>query len=422
MTRREWLALVAATPLLKAAPQVQGSAKPAPVSPVTIARATSYDNKVVTDAVAAMFKQLGGIEKLVANKTVGIKLNLTGAPTSRKDNISPGITHWTHPAVVGAVTYLVGKAGAKRIRILESGANTNEPLVDFLTKGDFDVKAIQNAAKLVEFENTVNLGLGKKYSRMPVGAGAYMFPAWDMNHSYEDLDVFISIGKLKHHGTAGITLSMKNLFGCLPASIYGGDAGVDEPNENPKTNRAQVGHNGNRAPAKSSPGELNFGANHDGGYRMPRIITDLVAARPIHLAMIDGIESIAGGELPNRANLTKPNVLIAGFNPVCTDAVGVAVMGYNPRGERGDTAFPRCDNTFTLAEQRGLGSTDLKQIDLRGLPLDKAIYYYEAMRPKAPASPAQPGQPGGQPGQPGGQPGQQRQPGQPAPQGQRPPA
>ncbi len=386
--------MAAAAPLLKAVPQTQGSAKPAPISPVTIARAASYDNKVVTDAVATMFKQLGGIEKLVANKTVGIKLNLTGLPTNRKDGISPGITHWTHSAVVGAATYLIGKAGAKRIRILESGFNTPEPLEEYMTKGDCDVKAIQTAAKNVEFENTVGLGLGKKYSRLPVGPGAFMFPAWDMNHSYDELDVFVSIGKLKHHGTAGITLSMKNLFGCLPLSIYGGDAGVDEPNEKPNMNRGLVGHNGNRPPSKCSPGEINFGANHDAGYRMPRIIVDLVAARPIHLAIIDGIESIAGSELPGRSNLTKPNVLIAGFNPVCTDAVGVAVMGYNPRGQRGDIAFPRCDNTFTLGEERGIGSTDLKQIDLRGLPLDKAIYYYEAMRPKPPAAPAaQPGQP-----------------------------
>jgi len=31
---------------------------------------------------------------------------------------------------------------------------------------------------------------------------------------------------------------MKNLYGCTPASIYGNDAGEDEPNESPKSNRA----------------------------------------------------------------------------------------------------------------------------------------------------------------------------------------
>jgi uncharacterized protein (DUF362 family) len=393
MNRREWLAMVAATPLLRAAPQLQGSAKPAPVSPVAIARAATYNSQEVTAAVATMFKQLGGIEKLVANKTVVIKLNLTGTPTDRKDNLSPGLTHWVHPSVCGAVTSLIGKAGAKRIRIVESrGRGATELLEDYVAAGDWDVKAIRNAAKNVEFENTAGLGFGKKYARMPVGPGAYMFPAWDMNHSYEENDVFVTIGKMKNHGVAGITLSMKNLFGCLPLSIYGNDAGVDEPNEHPTANRSAVGHTGKRAPSKCSPGELNFGTNNDGGYRMPRIVVDLVAARPVHLAIIDGIESIAGSELPRNVNLAKPNVLIAGFNPVCTDAVGCAVMGYNPRATRGDPGFPRSDNQFVLAEQRGLGSTDLKHIDIRGLPLEKALYYYESVRPRQTLP--QPGQPG----------------------------
>ena len=43
----------------------------------------------------------------------------------------------------------------------------------------------------------------------------------------------MSMAKLKNHATCGVTLSMKNCFGITPASIYGDDAGVDEPNENP---------------------------------------------------------------------------------------------------------------------------------------------------------------------------------------------
>ena len=39
------------------------------------------------------------------------------------------------------------------------------------------------------------------------------------------------MAKLKNHETCGVTLSMKNIFGMTPASIYGDDAGRDEPNE-----------------------------------------------------------------------------------------------------------------------------------------------------------------------------------------------
>ncbi len=136
---------------------------------------------------------------------------------------------------------------------------------------------------------------------------------------------------------------------------------------------------GNRAPSKCSPGELHFGANHDPGYRMPRVISDLVAAMPIHLAIIDGVESQAGGELPRGATRpVKPGVLIAGMNPVCTDTVAAAVMGYNPRASRGEPGFPKCDNQLVLAEQRGLGSCDLKRIDVRGVSIEQAMYKYDA--------------------------------------------
>jgi len=374
MTRREWLAMVAATPLLKAAPGPEA----APAAPVALAKATSYDDDI-TAKLKIMFDQLGGIEKLVKNKTVTVKLNLTGPATNFVNGRPPQFSHWSHPALAGAAAHLFGRAGARRVRFVESGANTTMPLEEFIAKADWDVKALQNAAKLVEFENTVNLGKGKKYVRMQVGPGAYMFPAWDVNQVYADTDVFVSMGKLKNHGICGVTLSMKNLYGCTPASIYGGDAGEGEPNENPRSNRAAVGHMGTRAPSRSAPGELSFGASHDPGYRMPRVISDLVAAMPIHLSIIDGVESIAGAELP-RANTrpVHPGVLIAGTNPVCTDTVATALMGYNPRASRGEPGFPKCDNQLVLAEQRGLGTCDLKRIEVRGVSIEQAMYKYDA--------------------------------------------
>jgi uncharacterized protein (DUF362 family) len=112
---------------------------------------------------------------------------------------------------------------------------------------------------------------------------------------------------------------------------------------------------------------------------MPRVVSDLVAAMPIHLSIIDGVESIAGGELPRAGTRqVKPGLLIAGMNPVCTDSVAAAVMGYNPRASRGEPGFPKCDNQLVLAEQRGLGTSDLKRIEVRGVSIDQALYKYDA--------------------------------------------
>ena len=81
-------------------------------------------------------------------------------------------------------------------------------------------KDFAGAATRVEFENTNFLGSGKTYARFMVPRGGLMYAGYDLNHSYRDTDVFISLAKLKEHRTAGVTLSMKNCFGITPCTIY----------------------------------------------------------------------------------------------------------------------------------------------------------------------------------------------------------
>jgi uncharacterized protein (DUF362 family) len=377
MTRREWIAMIAAAPLVSAADNPQ-----APAAPVSIAKCASYDEDV-TAKLATLFDQLGGLERVVKNKTVTVKLNMTGAPSQRFQGLAPAITHYTHPKLVGAAAYLMARAGARRIRFVESAWATGGPLEDVMLDSGWNVRALQSAAGStggVEFENTNALGKSKKYARFPVPGSAYMYPAYDLNQAYHDTDVFVSMAKLKNHATCGVTLSLKNCFGIIPASIYGDDAGEHEPNESPTRGRLRVGHEGRRQPSQSAPQELHFGENHDPGYRVPHIVADLSAARPIDLQIIDGVESIAGGEGPwiGGIRVVKPGVLIAGLNPVCTDAVATAAMGYDPRATRGTAPFETCDNTLLLAEGHGVGTTDLKRIDVRGVSIEQALFRFRS--------------------------------------------
>jgi uncharacterized protein (DUF362 family) len=353
-------------------------ASAAPASPVAIARCVSYDEDV-TARLAPMFDQLGGLERLVRAKTVTIKVNMTGSPGMRVRGKAPALTHYTHPKVLGATAYLMSRAGARRIRFVESAWASAGPLEEMMLDAGWNVRQLAAAAPVVEFENINALGKHKQYARFPVPGNAYMYPAYDLNQALEQTDVLVSVAKLKNHATCGVTLSLKNCFGNLPASIYGDDAGRDEPNEKPASGRDLVGHQGTRQPSKSAPQELHFGASHDPGYRVPRIVADLAAARPIDLAVIDGVESVAGGEGPWIGNLrlVQPGVLLAGLNPVSTDAVAAAVMGYNPRAMRGAAPFRACDNMLLLAEAHGAGSADLSRIDVRGLAIAQALYRYE---------------------------------------------
>ena len=201
------------------------------------------------------------------------------------------------------MVHLLGRAGAKRVRLVESCWGTAGPLEEYMLDSGWNVRTLQTAAPKVEFENTNALGLGKQYARVAVPGGGHVFPAYDLNHSYVDTDVFVSMAKLKNHATCGVTLSMKNCFGNTPASIYGDDAGIDDANESPTKGRVKTCHVGERQPSKRSPSEKDPSSSREPGYRMPRITAELNAARPVDIAFIDGIETVAGGEGPWIPNL-----------------------------------------------------------------------------------------------------------------------
>jgi len=385
-TRRQWLPTAAgAAAAVTATARGAAAATPAPAAPVAIARCESYRTGALKPQLETLFDQLGGLAPLVKGKTVTIKLNLTGSPAMRFQGKPLGLTHYTHPNVVGVVCGLLDAAGARRIRLVESGFATAMPLEEYMLESGWPLRAIQSSAKAIEMENTNSIGSGKRYKEFTTGERGYVFRSFMLNEAYDQTDVFVSLAKLKNHATCGVTLSLKNCFGITPSSIYGSDAGEDEPNESPTTGRMPL-HFGNRQPSRIAAPEIDPSSPRDSGYRVPRIVADLALARPIHLQIIDGVETMIGGEGPwigsEHLRTGSPRVLIAGLNPVSTDAVATAVMGYDPRAVRGERPFPGCDNTMLLAERHGVGSADLTRIDVRGLSIAEAKYEFDPA-PKA---------------------------------------
>lgn len=369
ITRRDLLAGAATAAIF------QQRAVAAPIAPVAIQRCRTY-GAGLEPTMRRLFDNMGGLGRIVKNKTVAIKVNLTGRPSERLGHAPAELAHWTHPRVIGMTIHLMNEAGAKRIRILESPWSTTDPLEEYMMEANWDPSLLLNAGKIVEFENTNYLGNAKQYSRFKVPNGGHMFPAYDLNHSYADCDAFVSIAKMKEHATAGVTLSMKNCFGITPCTIYGDGAGEQEPSLAPVGGRGSVIHAGSRKPSLSAPQELHPDSPRRDGYRVPRVVADLAAARPIDLAIIDGVESMAGGEGPwiRGTRRCSPGVIIAGTNPVCTDAVATAVLGFDPMAERGMAPFEKCDNTMALAEQLGVGSRDLSKIEVAGAQISDIRY------------------------------------------------
>jgi hypothetical protein len=266
--------------------------------------------------------------------------------------------------------------------VLESPWSTADPLEEFMLKVSWEPRDILGAAPNVEFENTNYLGQARKYSRVLVPHGGYIFPGFDLNHSYTDCDAFVSMTKLKEHGVTGVTLSLKNCFGITPATIYGTGAGEDEPTELPRGGRTII-HSGARQPSRSAPQEQDLTTPRQAGYRVPRVVVDLVSVRPVDLAIVDGVKTMTGGEGPwgrEEKSAVSPGVLVAGTNPVNTDAVCMALMGYDPMAVRGTPPFETCDSTLALAEAAGIGTRDLRRIDVAGGPIREPAFDFAALR------------------------------------------
>jgi uncharacterized protein (DUF362 family) len=340
----------------------------APVSSVAIVRCRRYDD--FETSLSTGFDQIGGIRKLVSGKTVALKVNLTGNP--RNWPLTPDLPYRTNPQTIANTVHLFAKAGARRVRIIESFFPADQDLALWARYG-IDVNAINNLGIPVDWENVQNLGKYKQYVRLKVPWGGYMYPAYYLNQAFVECDVYASLSKFKNHWLGGVTMSMKNNFGNTPCSLYGGDAGPSG-NERPTSERGAVLHDGKTKAPSGVDAELHPDSPRDPGYRVPRVTVDQIGIRPVDLAIVDGVETVRGGEgpwLPGLERMT-PGVILVGRNPVCTDAVGMAVMSYDPRADRGMPPFVRGDNMLKLAEVQGLGSTDLKRIEVVGVSIAEA--------------------------------------------------
>jgi uncharacterized protein (DUF362 family) len=114
-----------------------------------------------------------------------------------------------------------------------------------------------------------------------------------MSRTVLQADVLISLPKLKTHHWAGVTLSMKNLFGTLPGICYGW----------PKN-------------------ELHWRG-------IPNSIVDINCTRGPNLAIIDGIVGMEG-DGPLHGTAKHVGALIMGVDPVAVDATGARLMGIPP--------------------------------------------------------------------------------------------
>jgi hypothetical protein len=384
LTRRDFIrhsataAAALAWPSLSAAPAAPGASSCPPRAPTAIGLCKRYEDREVRRTLGGLFDELGDVRRLVKGKYVTVKLNLVNTSEEDVAGVPLWLTVTVHPVVARALGSLLVGYGARQVTYCDQlpfRALGPEAFAGYGFKLDEFNDALAGRARFV---NTRNRGPHRDYALVRVPDGE-LATAWEVNRAYVDTDVLISLGKLKSHVSGGVTAGMKNLFGVPPSSLYGDDLGA-EPNEDAVGYRNRAMHNCTELPRTSVTTFTGRSVAGDHGFNVPRFIVDLAAAFPIHVTVLDGISVIQSAEgwwNGSMVSVTRPGLLLAGRNPVCTDAVAAAVMGFNPDAPDRSWPFVNGTNYLALARRRGLGENRLNELEIAGVPLATARFEFQ---------------------------------------------
>jgi uncharacterized protein (DUF362 family) len=214
----------------------------------------------------------------VARKTVVLKPNFV--------EFDPvGVVN-THPALVAAAIAAFRRAGAREV-IVADGPGHHRDTEHLLTaSGLYDV--LRDArARYVDLN-------GDDARAVRVRSRYTGFDELYLPETVLKADLLVSMPKLKTHHWAGVTLSMKNMFGCLPGSIYGFPKNV--------LHWAGIGES----------------------------IVDINSTLPVRrFAIVDGIVGMEGNG-PIQGDRKRCGVLVFGDDPVAVDATSARLMTLNP--------------------------------------------------------------------------------------------
>jgi uncharacterized protein (DUF362 family) len=244
-----------------------------PRSRVAIRSSLTYQS----DLAAVLHETLREFDLPVRGKTVLLKPNFVGFDPL-------GMTN-THPAVVQAARETFLRLGASTVLIGEGPALER------------DTHSVIESIHLREYlgplsQIFVDLNVDD-VERVSLRTRASRLKELYLPKTVLGVDFLVSLPKLKTHHWAGVTLSLKNMFGVVPGGCYGW----------PKN------------------------ALHWAG--IDRAILDINAAVRPDFAIVDGIIGMEGNG-PIQGQSKNCGVLVVGDDPVAVDATCTRIMGLLP--------------------------------------------------------------------------------------------
>jgi len=238
-----------------------------------IRRVANYEQDLST----LIHESLSTFSLTVKDKTVLLKPNLVG--------LDPLGVMNTHSAVIAATRECFLRLGAAQVFVGDGPAM------------DRDTEAIIESVRLREYlgplGNTfVDLNVDD-VERIRLQTHASRLRELYLPKTALGVDLLVSMPKLKTHHWAGVTLSLKNMFGIVPGSCYGWLKNV-----------------------------LHWAG-------IDRAILDINAAARPDFAIVDGIVGMEGNG-PIQGTPKQAGVLVAGSDVAAVDATCCRIMGIDP--------------------------------------------------------------------------------------------
>jgi uncharacterized protein (DUF362 family) len=276
-------------------------------NPSFLCAAEEVDIAVISGEPAAATRKalevMGGIARFVKKgQRVVIKPNMSFAKT-------PDIAATTHPQVVVAVAQTCIDAGAKEVLVLDHTLQRAELCLDRT--------GIRDACRNMPGVHVLALQDRKFFREIRIPQGKVLERV-DVLTDILDNAVLINVPVVKSHSATGVSLGLKGLMGLI----------WDRESFHSQFN-------------------INEG------------ITDLATVIKPKLTILDATRAMVSGGPGGPGDVKKPNLIIAGVDPVAVDSYGVGIVPWYGRSFKG-----RQVEHLLAAHQRGLGKIDVEKLKI----------------------------------------------------------
>ena len=266
-----------------------------------------YDLAVISgEPVAATRKALealGGISRFVKKgQQVVLKPNISFART-------PDFSTTTHPLVVATVAQACIEAGAHQVLVLDHTLHRAELCLERT--------GIREACKNISGVHVLALQDRKFYREIKIPQGKVLERV-EVIKDVLDSPVLINIPVAKSHSATGVSMGMKGLMGLI----------------------------WDRESFHSQ-------------YNMNQAIADLGTVIKPQLTILDATRALTSGGPGGPGEVKKPNLIIAGVDPIAVDSYGVSVVPWYGQNFKG-----RQVEHLLISHQRGLGMIDIEQLKI----------------------------------------------------------